>query len=150
MQDHVKKCLERTEEHIKWLLDLEERPATLNTHYLSDYRDKFFAYYKAARATDRNPLVQEMITSYSSSSLVPSLFGKKPEIQHGATVKANVSPFGGGEIPGPIGVAKVLQGLIEVGIPNVKPEDIPKLLPLDPMEPALGIMADVRAYFQGS
>lgn len=49
----------------------------------------------------------------------------------------------------PTGIAKVLAGLAEMGINGVKPEDLPKLLPADKMEPALAIMADVRAYFQG-
>ena len=52
--------------------------------------------------------------------------------------------------PAQTGMAKVLAGLAELGVVGVKPEDIPKLLPPDRMEPALVIMADVRAYFQGS
>lgn len=32
---------------------------------------------------------------------------------------------------------------------GIKPENLPKLLPPDRMEPVLTIMADVRAYFQG-
>ena len=48
------------------------------------------------------------------------------------------------------GMAKVLVGLTELGVVGVKPEFIPKLLPPDRMEPALVIMADVRAHFQGS
>lgn len=50
----------------------------------------------------------------------------------------------------PNGIAKILSGLAEVGISGVKPEDIPKLLPPDTMEPAMTIMAEVRAYFQGT
>lgn len=50
---------------------------------------------------------------------------------------------------GPTGVGKVLAGLREMGLTQVKAEDIPKLLPPDMMEPALHIMSDVRAYFQG-
>jgi hypothetical protein len=49
-----------------------------------------------------------------------------------------------------IGIDKVITGLAEVGIISVVPGDIPKLLPPDPFEPALDIMADVRAYFQGN
>ena len=45
--------------------------------------------------------------------------------------------------------AKVLAGLAEMGMQGVKPADLPKLLPSDPLEPALSIMATVRAYFQG-
>jgi hypothetical protein len=52
--------------------------------------------------------------------------------------------------PSPTGIAKVLAGLVEIGIIGVKPEDLAKLIPPDGMEPALVIMADVRAYFQGT
>ena len=53
-------------------------------------------------------------------------------------------------MPGePTGIAKVLAGLAEIGMTGVKAEDLPKLLPPDRMAPALEIMADVRAYFQG-
>lgn len=45
--------------------------------------------------------------------------------------------------------AKVLSGLQEMGI-RTKATDLPKLLPSDPYEPALHIMATVRAYFQGA
>ena len=50
---------------------------------------------------------------------------------------------------GPTGIGKVLAGLAEMGLRQVKAEDIPKLLPPDKMQPALHIMSDVRAYFQG-
>jgi hypothetical protein len=49
----------------------------------------------------------------------------------------------------PSGVSKVLAGLVDIGMVGVQPEDLPKLLPSDEMEPALDIMADVRSYFQG-
>lgn len=45
--------------------------------------------------------------------------------------------------------AQVLSGLSAIGIAGVKAIDLPKLLPSDPYEPALNIMACVRAYFQG-
>jgi len=47
----------------------------------------------------------------------------------------------------PMGITKVLAGLVEVG---VKPEELAKLISPNRMEPALAIMADVRAYFQGA
>ena len=50
----------------------------------------------------------------------------------------------------PTGIAKIMAGLAEVGMSGIKPEELPKLLPSDNMEPALVIMADVRAYFQGN
>ena len=47
------------------------------------------------------------------------------------------------------GVKKALSALAEIGI-NSRVEDLPKLLPADPMEAAITIMASVRAYFQGA
>lgn len=47
------------------------------------------------------------------------------------------------------GITKVLTGLTEMGIVGVKPEDLYRILPPDEMEPAIEIMASVRAYFQG-
>ncbi|KAK0229833.1 P-loop containing nucleoside triphosphate hydrolase protein [Armillaria nabsnona] len=49
VQEHLKKQLEETEARIDWLIKLEAQPFTLNTHYLSDYTQKFLAYYKGAR-----------------------------------------------------------------------------------------------------
>ena len=49
-----------------------------------------------------------------------------------------------------MGIAKILAGLSEIGMSGIKPEDLPRLFPSDSMEPALMIMADVRAYFQGN
>ena len=50
----------------------------------------------------------------------------------------------------PTGIAKVMAGLAEMGMSSIEPEDLPRLFPSDSMEPALAIMAEVRAYFQGS
>ena len=47
-------------------------------------------------------------------------------------------------------VKNALASLAAIGLSGVKAEDLPKLLPPDQMEPALIIMADVRAYFQGA
>ncbi|KAG6329455.1 hypothetical protein ID866_9634 [Astraeus odoratus] len=45
------------------------------------------------------------------------------------------------------GVKEAIMALSQLDI-HIKPEDFSKLLPSDPMEPALNIMASVRAYFQ--
>ncbi|KAK0499139.1 P-loop containing nucleoside triphosphate hydrolase protein [Armillaria luteobubalina] len=54
VQEHLKKQLEQTEARIDWLVKLEARPYTLNTHYLSDYTEKFLAYYKGARGKQKH------------------------------------------------------------------------------------------------
>lgn len=43
-----------------------------------------------------------------------------------------------------------LSSLAKMGLQAVNAPALASLLPLDPMEPAIGIMADVRAYFQGT
>lgn len=45
----VEQCRAETVARIKWLLELENPPFTMNDHYFSMYRDKFLAHYKASR-----------------------------------------------------------------------------------------------------
>ena len=47
-------------------------------------------------------------------------------------------------------VNRVTSDLAALGLSNVDPSTLPRLLPPDPMESAIEIMAEVRAYFQGS
>jgi len=128
----MKGCQEKAEERINWLLELEKSPFSLNTHYLSDYRAKFLAHYRGARERYDNTEFTQFIKNHKENS-PPSTGHRKLS----------------GPVPQLTGIAKVLSSLAEIGIVGVKAEDLPKLLPPDPMEPALGIMADVRAYFQG-
>jgi hypothetical protein len=44
----------------------------------------------------------------------------------------------------------VLSSLTRMGLEAANASLLANLLPSDPMDPAIGIMADVRAYFQGS
>ena len=130
MQQHVAQCLKNAEERISWLLALEDRPFTMNNHYLSDYRSKFLAHYRGARELYQQPDLMKTIQSFSTS-------------------QARKIRFGVGYDDQPTGVAKVIAGLAEIGLSGVRAEDLAKLFPPDIMEPALEIMADVRAYFQG-
>ncbi|KAH7883426.1 P-loop containing nucleoside triphosphate hydrolase protein [Phlebopus sp. FC_14] len=113
VNEHLEEAAARTKEKIAWLLALEKAPTTLNTHYYSDYMDKFMAYYRGCR---------------DNSELTTRLQGT-----------ANFTEQ--------MAINKALSGLSEVGI-SVQATDLPKLLPPDPMEAALKIMASVRAYFQ--
>ncbi|KAG5730381.1 Interferon-induced GTP-binding protein Mx [Termitomyces sp. T112] len=131
LQDHLNKCMERAEERIDWLMKLEDRPFSLNTHYLADYKDKFLAHYRTAREKDRNPQLMAAIEQYNPLS--------NSSVSH---------PNSGLPPPAPTGIAKVLSGLVEMGILGVRFEALAKLIESDGMEPALVIMADVRAYFQ--
>ncbi|KIJ63510.1 hypothetical protein HYDPIDRAFT_40933 [Hydnomerulius pinastri MD-312] len=119
--DHLDEAAARTKEKIEWLLALEQAPTTLNTHYYSDYKDKFLSCYKGC--WDKGDLAAKLQTFPSQGIQPLAVTGYESS------------------------VTKVLSGLSELGI-TVKASDLPKLLPPDPMEAALNIMASVRAYFQ--
>lgn len=89
------------------------------------------AHYKAARQ------------KYDESNLLTTVNAYSPDV-----TQIYNSSKGTYTTPQPTGVGKVLAGLLEIKTSGVKPRDL-KLLPPDPMDPALVIMADVRAYFQG-
>jgi len=128
----MKRCQGEAEARVEWLLQLESSPFSLNTHYLSDYRVKFLAYYKAAREKYETSDLIKHIDSHNSSAAqqLGTRYPTTPGIQH-------------------TGIAKVLSGLSEIGLSGIKAEDLANLLPPDRMAPALEIMAEVRAYFQG-
>ena len=124
----MKRCHEQAVKRVNWLIDLEMSPFSLSTQYLSNYRAKFLALYKGAREKYENPDLVTLIKNYDSAK----------------------SPASSGIIQQPVtGIAKAMAGLSEIGLSGIKVEDLPNLLPPDRMAPALGIMADIRAYFQG-
>ncbi|KIO06579.1 hypothetical protein M404DRAFT_138011 [Pisolithus tinctorius Marx 270] len=113
--DHLDLAATHAKEKVNWLLQVERAPATLNTHYYTDYRDKFLAYYRGCR--DNN---QDIMSN----------------IRQLAVDQNRVET-----------VNRALSTLKELGI-SATVEDLPRLLPPDPLEVALGIMASVRGYFQ--
>jgi hypothetical protein len=119
--DHIITCSEQTTQRIQWLCQLESRPFTLNDHNYLDYRDKFRAHYRSWRA-------------------------ENPTLMNGISIP--VSPLRRSDIVGPTPHDKVMTGLRKIGL-NVTLADLAKLLPPDPMDAALEIMACVCAYFQG-
>ncbi|KAF8991459.1 P-loop containing nucleoside triphosphate hydrolase protein [Cyathus striatus] len=125
IQGHIAKCLGRAESQIRWLRAVEDRPFSLNDHYLADYKEKFLTHFKSARDKQVNKTAIDNIKSYSPSTT-------------GVGISSSTQ----------YGISKVLTGLAEMGITGVQAEDLARLLPSDKMEPALVIMADVRAYFQ--
>ncbi|KAG5651890.1 hypothetical protein H0H81_007047 [Sphagnurus paluster] len=128
LTDHLNKCMKRTEERLEWLISIEDRPFSLNTHYLADYKEKFLAHYRFAREKDRSPQLMNAITDFTPAPVQYLGRGSTP--------------------PVPSGIAKILAGLAEIGFNGVTPEKLSKLIEPDGMEPALVIMAEVRAYFQ--
>ncbi|TFY61378.1 hypothetical protein EVJ58_g4548 [Rhodofomes roseus] len=119
--DHIAERAEATRERLNWLLALEERPRTLNDHYFRDYRDKFLAWYKGHRSQYNNiPLLQKL---------------KKHNASQGS------SEFDEN-------VRAIMAAFSALDIHDVEPTDLAKVLPADPCEAAISIMASVRAYFQ--
>lgn len=135
LTDYIKTLCNMTVNRIMWLLDLEQRPSTLNEHYYASYRDKFLAFYRAYREKDTN------------GSLIDKLKGYKPFVPSNSVVRGRTIPTTPSELQDSL--SKVFSGLAEVGITGVDATDLAKLLQTDPYEPALNIMATVRAYFQG-
>ncbi len=127
--------LQQVEDKIDWLYAIEDLPFTLNTHYFADYRDKFFAYYKGARQRTENGDLTTRLKDYVPPTSNTGAFGSP---NRGAVAVAS-NP-----------IATALGALAALGIHGVSANDLSKLLPSDPMEPAINIMADVRAYFQGN
>ncbi|EGO00516.1 hypothetical protein SERLA73DRAFT_71538 [Serpula lacrymans var. lacrymans S7.3] len=124
VKDHLDSCAKKTRQHIEWLLEVEKSPNTLNVHYYSDYKDKFLSFYKGRRNDQSHGNTLENLRSFRSVQGFPTTFESA--------------------------VNKAISGLSDMGISGINPADLAKLLPVDPMEPALVIMAGVRAYFQVS
>ena len=131
--EHIKARSKVTWERVAWLLELEKRPRTWNTPSYNHFHDKFFAYYRGGRRSDGQTTLMRKLESYAKSHSTANINGKSVPVDSTDFARS---------------MARVLSGLTEVGIP-CKPVDLPKLLPSDPYEPALHIMATVRAYFQG-
>ncbi|KAG2158748.1 P-loop containing nucleoside triphosphate hydrolase protein [Suillus bovinus] len=124
VNEHLDNAAQQAKEKISWLLELEKAPTTLNVHYYADYKTKFLGYYKGCRD------VGELTTKLQNYRAPNNI---QPHPNHGQAFQQ--------------AVYKALAGLTEAGL-SVQASDLPKLLPVDPMEPALLIMAGVRAYFQ--
>lgn len=125
VNEFIGKCYERTLGYIKWNLKCEVGVFTLNEHYFQDYKTKFLTHYRGSRQKGLQKSLMQTLEVHDNSL---------PTIVHGVDQRP---------------VTKVLTGLRDLGI-SAKVMDIPKMLETDPFEPALEIMASVRAYFQGN
>ncbi|KAJ6458250.1 P-loop containing nucleoside triphosphate hydrolase protein [Mycena sanguinolenta] len=122
VQDYMKQRADSAQALIAKLIWLEEDgPLTLNEHYLADYKAKFLSHYKSAREKAQHPALAAAIEAYRRTTGPPQL---------------------------PTGITQIIAGLGSMGLGGINVDDLVKLLPPDRMDPALNIMADVRAYFQ--
>ncbi|TRM59249.1 P-loop containing nucleoside triphosphate hydrolase protein [Schizophyllum amplum] len=142
LQERLKTLLDQTKERIDWLVEVEQSPFTLNTHYLADYTDKFMSYYKSARQSQSNEGLMGKIRAHGSAATTSSPSYSPGRPRHAQALYSSPADAG------PTGIEKILAGAVEVGITGTKAEDVARLLAPDAMEPALHVMADVRAYFQ--
>lgn len=152
LTDHVKLCANNALDKISWLLELEEPAYTLNTHYLSEYRSKFLAYYKAARSYETNPSFMGTILGSQNPYQRPSTPVMKEEeyadvVHDSPYVYSPPRASIPSRVPDTPPLEQVLQGFARLGI-HVTANEVAKILPADEMESALDIMAEVRAYFQ--
>ncbi|KAJ2922805.1 hypothetical protein H1R20_g14300, partial [Candolleomyces eurysporus] len=152
VHNHLKECFKRAEQRVLWVLEMEEHPFTVNYHYLSEYKNKFLAYYKSARDKETRGKVTSQIENFVSQPTVSAAGPSQPSTPGNPKAAKKPRPtgfFGSPEEPEePNGIAKVMAGLTEMGILGIKPQDLYRILPPDEMEPAINIMADVRAYCQ--
>lgn len=118
LQDHLDKCADAASQHIDSLIEQEQEPFTMNTHYYMEYRSKFLAHYKGARQRSKSNFMRNLESSQD----------------HDVRQALN----------------DAISSLTRMGLEAVDASLLANLLPPDPMEPSIGIMADVRAYFQGS
>jgi hypothetical protein len=119
---HISARAKETVERIDFLMKLETQPYTRNNHYFTDSRNKFYSFYKGLLDPGKN------------NNFLQNLEDMKQ--------KKNLVAFQGS-------LSKTLSGLAEMGFSNVDSTSLTRLQEPDPMEAAIEIMADVRAYFQG-
>lgn len=95
-------------------------PYTQNEHYFFAYRTKLIGRYKTLLRKSRGEAdIISLLEQHDSRSSRSS------------------------------NVDQIISYLSGLGIGGIHAEDLAKLLPEDPMGPAVEIMAEVRAYFQG-
>ncbi len=104
------------------LIEIEsEEPTTVNEHYLSDYKAKYLARYRAERKLHSGSGTNVSLRNFMNGASDPS------------------GHFG-----------NAISHLQQMGFPSdLKKEDFLRLLKPDASEEALDIMAEVRAYYQG-
>ncbi|KAH9925891.1 P-loop containing nucleoside triphosphate hydrolase protein [Epithele typhae] len=116
--DFILTVHEKAFDRIQWFIALERSPATLNEDYYNEYHEKFEAHFKGWRPPrDGDP--------------------------RGALVRR----IGNGNANFRNALDAVIANLANIGLHGTEPSDLAKLLPPDPYDTSIGIMASVRAYF---
>lgn len=129
-------CRKKTERNIKWMRKAEETNTfTLSTNYLENYRTRFEAHYKRLRL--------EKATTHATAIRMLLRPDEKLGLGEAIIVPASARILTERERR-----HHLLRALEEFGVP-ASVDDVLRLLPSDPANGAIEIMADVRAYWQG-
>jgi hypothetical protein len=160
---HVEACKAHAQEAVKIALDLETTPHyTQNTHYLQTLQEKWLAHYKKVRVNssrykahqyegaELSPVASDLECEYSGPRETVSYpIPPRASIPNAIPPRAShpyssmEAPYSTVEWP----VDKALRSLAEAGYPNLRVQDLARLLPPDPYEEELIVMADVRAFY---
>ncbi|KAF9036367.1 hypothetical protein BJ165DRAFT_1533196 [Panaeolus papilionaceus] len=114
-------------------LEMENKPFSLNTHYLEDYKNKFLTHYRAARQKYQQSNLLTQIQMLQNMRSTPALAQETRKIA--TNKRAESDPRAVTAPPQPTGLEKVLIGLAEMGMHGMKPEDLLRLVPPDAMDP---------------
>ncbi|XP_006461470.1 hypothetical protein AGABI2DRAFT_192973 [Agaricus bisporus var. bisporus H97] len=148
MYEHLGNCLEAAKKKVAWLLKVEGEPFTVNNHYLADYKEKFLVYYRRARRDAKRKALSPGTRRPSPTKMTSMAMAEETRspMNRSRSVFQSASIDEGAVDP----ITEALTALSRAGYPGLTQDDLPKLLGQDDMEPALEIMATVRAYFQVS
>ncbi|KAI0078419.1 hypothetical protein K474DRAFT_1744981 [Panus rudis PR-1116 ss-1] len=67
VEDQIEECRHKTQQRIRWMLELEDPPFTLNTHYFSSYREKYLSSYKANRKGSSESMSKQSVQAALSA-----------------------------------------------------------------------------------
>jgi hypothetical protein len=153
----VEACKAHAQEAVKIALDLETTPHyTQNTHYLQTLQEKWLAYYKKVRVNssrykahqyegaEGSPEASGGEEEYSGPRESVSYAIPRASIPYAIPPRAS-HPYSSMEESPDV---KALRALAAAGYPNLRVQDLARLLPPDPYEEELIVMADVRAFYQ--
>jgi len=126
IQQQIHRCVVYSKKRLDAQFEMECEHYTQNEPFFYDCRDRYLTRYKSLF---RESLQQDTILE---KLLDCARMGEPLMLQ---------TPFGAK-------VHAIIKALDELGIIGRQPTDLGKLLPNDNLDPALEIMAEVRAYFQ--
>ena len=120
--DHLNTCTRLAHERMTHCIEIErEEPTTVNEHYLSDYKSKYLARYRAEKKLHSGSGNNDILRDF-----IKGVYENHPYF---TTTRSNLQ---------------------NMGFPSdLRREDFLRLLKPDTSEEALDIMAEVRAYYQG-